>query len=359
MKILHVITSMLSGGAEKLLTELLPLFCEYGIEVELAVFNAIDTPLLRDIMNKGIRTHRFAERGCGMYSISNYLKLNKLISNNHYDIVHTHNTPCQLLLSLCRKPKGTKYITTEHNTCNRRREIGFLKYTDRYMYSTYDKVICVSEPVKTNLFNFIGNTISKKCEVIPNGINLNDFEMPFRLMRDTNKTIITMVASFRPQKDHFTLMKSIATLPDKYYLRLVGEGETEKEIRLFAQKLGITHRTEFTGQITDIPSILADSDILVLSSNYEGLSLSCLECMASGRPFIASDVPGLREIVDGYGILFKRGNYNELSNEIQKLANDRIWYEKTVRRCQRRAKEFDIKVTGQKYMETYNSLYNV
>lgn len=116
-----MITSLRSGGAEKLITDLLPLFFESGINVELAVFNAIDTSFLNSLIEYGIKVYRFETKESNVYSLSHLIKLNRLISSNKYDIVHTHNTPCQLFLSICKKTKGTKFITTEHNTFNRRR----------------------------------------------------------------------------------------------------------------------------------------------------------------------------------------------------------------------------------------------
>jgi glycosyltransferase involved in cell wall biosynthesis len=51
--------------------------------------------------------------------------------------------------------------------------------------------------------------------------------------------------------------------------------------------------------------LLKTADIVVLSSHYEGLSLASIEGMASGKPFIASDVPGLHEVVKGADLLFE------------------------------------------------------
>ena len=356
MKILHVITSLLYGGAEKLVTDLLPIMKDKGMDVELAVLNAVDTPLMQILTRKGIRVHRFSPEGCRLYTLSNLIKLRKLLSSTHYDIVHAHNTPCQLLLSLCKKPKGTKYVTTEHNTYNRRRSIALLKIADIMMYTRYDKIICVSDTVKQNLSEFAGKRIGEKCHVVRNGINVRDYLMPVKEIDLTRPITVTMVAAFRKQKDHVTLLKAMTNLPDNYELKLVGEGETQTHIKKLASELGIASRVEFTGATTNTAAALAQSDILVLSSHYEGLSLSSLECLASGKPLIASDAPGLTETVEGAGLIFKRNDHEELCYLIQTMANDELLYKLISYRSQLRALDYDISHTYNGYVDVYRLL---
>ena len=83
------------------------------------------------------------------------------------------------------------------------------------------------------------------------------------------------------------------------------------------------------------------------------MSLSSIEGMASGRPFIASDVDGLREIVDGYGLLFPHQDAQVLANEIKSLCENQEKYNKIAKSCQERAKQFDINIMAEKYNEVY------
>ena len=92
---------------------------------------------------------------------------------------------------------------------------------------------------------------------------------------------------------------------------------------------------------------------MVLSSNYEGLSLASIEGMASGRPFLASNVPGLAEIVGGAGILFPQGDDRKLADEILKLMTDREHYTDTARKGSARAAQYDI----QKMVDQHIALY--
>ena len=78
--------------------------------------------------------------------------------------------------------------------------------------------------------------------------------------------------------------------------------------------------------------------------------------MASGRPFIASDVDGLREVVKGAGILFPHGDYRQLAKEIKMLCENPIHYQVVAQECQNRAKQFDISIMAEKYNQLYRSI---
>ena len=90
MKILHVITSLRTGGAEKLMVDLLPRMKERGHEVDLCVFDGVRTPFYEELEHRGVKV---IPLGHSVYSPLNIGKLIKLMQG--YDIVHTHNTACQ------------------------------------------------------------------------------------------------------------------------------------------------------------------------------------------------------------------------------------------------------------------------
>jgi glycosyltransferase involved in cell wall biosynthesis len=112
----------------------------------------------------------------------------------------------------------------------------------------------------------------------------------------------------------------------------------------------------FLGIRTDVPQLLKGSDIVVLSSKYEGLSLSSIEGMASGKPFIAADVPGLKEIVVGAGLLFPQGDEKALVKKITELLNDEKLYNKVSVSCLERAALYDINNMVEKHITLYRSI---
>lgn len=351
MKILHVITSLRTGGAERLMVDLLPILQEKGNEVDLCVFDGMHTAFYQELQSAGVKIFALRQGG-SVYDPRCIFSLYTLIKN--YDVVHTHNTACQLFAAVAGVFSPTvSLVTTEHNTSNRRRSKWYLKPGDLWMYNQYKKIICISDQARSNLVDYIGE--SEKIETIYNGIDLSRFLlMSPKKKRSDGKKVITMVAAFRAQKDHTTLIKAFDLLPDDYYLQLVGDGELRKETEDFAKQCTSGGRILFLGNRNDIPEILASSDAVVLSSHYEGLSLSSIEGMASGKPFIASDVDGLHEIVAGAGILFPHKDVGALADAIQRVCLDNEYAEKISVACRKRAAQYDIQVMAEKYNDVYN-----
>lgn len=352
-RILHVITSLRTGGAEKLLSILIPQLKKEGDIVELLLFDGTVTPIYRAASDAGIKIH-WLRSNPNVYALSNIWRLLKYMKR--YDIIHTHNTACQLFVPIAKILSGScaTLITTEHNATNRRRNLSIFKHIDKWMYSRYKKIICIANQTAHNLKEYIGDL--SKITIVFNGININEFIGEIITPQDNMPVIITMIAAFRKQKDQDTLVRAMTLLPDNYILRLIGDGERRFKIESLAQSLNVAHRTFFLGDRNDIPHILKESHINVLSSHWEGLSLSSLECMASGAPFIASDVDGLHEIVNRHGILFPKGDYKKLAEEILKICTDPLLYRMTARKCREKAMQYDISKTAALYREIYYSV---
>lgn len=353
MKILHVITSLGTGGAEHLMVDLLPKLRDLGNDVELLLFDGTSTSFYEELEHKGIKIHSLGIGG-NVYDPRNIFRLRNYLGK--YDIIHTHNTACQLFvpMAMLLSHSHAMLVTTEHNATNRRRSKWFLKPVDKWMYSRYNHIICIADQTYANLTEYIGN--KPNISTIFNGVDVSRFINPIKDISKQDHYIITMAAAFREQKDQDTLIKAMKELPSNYFLHIVGDGPRRKTLELLVKELDLIDRVMFLGIRTDIPELLRESEIIVLSSHWEGLSLSSIEGMASGRPFIASNVDGLREVVEGAGILFPHGDYKQLAKEIKELCENPQYYCEVAERCQAKAKQYDIRVMAEKYNELYKSL---
>lgn len=353
MKILQVITSLHIGGAEKLIVDMVPLYHEQGFQVDVLLFDGTDTPFKRQLQEKGVTIYEFGRGG----SVYNPLYIFKLIPFlRKYDIVHTHNTACQLFAAIGSVLCSVALATTEHTTSNRRRNWKWYKLLDKWMYSRYQSIICISDKACENLCMYLET--DKSVRTIYNGIDLKRFQtvQPDASFRN-EKTVVTMVAGFRYQKDQDTLIKAFQYLPiGQYELWLVGDGERRSVLEDLVSLLGLQENVRFWGIRSDIPVILKSSDIIVMSSHFEGLSLSSIEGMAVDRPFIASDVDGLHEITENAGILFPHGDAEALADIILRLKEEPSYYRQIADQCMRRASEYDIRKTIDLYLQLYKSL---
>jgi len=350
MRILHIITSLRTGGAEHLMVNLLPRLRDLGNEVELLLFDGTRTPFYEQLEATGIPIHQLTLGG-NVYNPLNIFRLMRYIRG--FDIIHTHNTACQLFAPIARifSNSKVKLFTTEHNTTNRRRGNKALRPLDKWMYNRYERIVCISDKAQVNLEQHIGKHPSI-CTIY-NGIDTQRFLRPIKDISGKPEFIVTMVAGFRPQKDQDTLIQAIALLPDSFKLWLVGDGERRSIIESLIAELDMQSRVKLLGIRTDIPEILEKSDICVLSSHWEGFGLAAVEAMAAGRPIIASDVDGLREIVVGHGVLFTEGDAEELASSIRQLCENPIQYKKVATQCQQQAQNFDISNMANKYNELY------
>jgi glycosyltransferase involved in cell wall biosynthesis len=221
------------------------------------------------------------------------------------------------------------------------------------MYNRYKQVICISEKTESRLREFIGRT-KAQIVTINNGINTSVYANAVPSKEFKGKVNIISVAAFRYQKDQKTIIRAMKLLPDEYHLYLVGGGDLQHNCEDLATELNITSRIHFLGVRTDVPSLLKESDMVVMSSHWEGFGLAAAEGMAAGKPVIASDVDGLREVVLGAGVLFPHEDAKSLADEISKLASNRNYYNEIVQKCLLRASQFDIS----KMVDGYNKIYN-
>lgn len=358
LRILHIITSLRTGGAERLMVDLLPRLRDKGMEIELAVFDGTRTDFYHALKQQGIPIHTLGMGLKAMHSPKCIPALRRLI--RQFDVVHTHNTPCQFFTALaCIGLKNApQLVTTEHNTTNRRRKSLWLKPIDRWMYGRYTQIIGVSESTTQALLDYLPHL--SHCQTINNGIDVRSFQQAIPaadlVQQFSEVKRLVMAAAFRAQKDHETVICALHHLPQEYHLLLAGDGERRRIVESFVESQNLSHRVHFLGNHQDVAAVLKTADVVVMSSYYEGLSLSSLEGLASGRPVVASDVPGLREIIGGAGILFPQGDALDLANKIIALEQDEVYRQQTIERGRERAWQYDISTMVDHYWQLYLQL---
>ena len=359
MKILHTITSLELGGAEKLLTELIPAQIAMGHEAELLILCDKNAVFMDNFKLKNIPVH--VSKYNSIKTWKNMFQIKKYAKKGKFDIVHSHLTHAQYWTSLASRIDFGKriYITTEHSTSNNRRQKFIFKLIDRFIYKPYKKIISISPATQEELIKWIGGN-KKRFEIIENGVDLSRFSQGNKIDLseyglDSDDKIIIMISRFHKAKDQNTVIKSLEFLPKIYKLVLVGDGERREELEKLTSEKNLSSRVFFLGIRKDIPDLLKTSYVAVQSSIFEGFGITALESMSAGIPTIATDVPGLSAIVKGGGILFPVGNYKKLAKIIFSLERNDM-YNKIKNSCIEKSKMYDIKITAEKYINLYSSL---
>lgn len=364
MKILHVIDTLGMGGAENILIGLTSGQKEKGHDVTvIPLVCPHRTPVREKMENNGIVVKPLKDKGT-VYDPRLIFKICRVLRK--YDIIHVHLFPALYWvafakwLSFCNVPM----VYTEHSTNNKRRNNRILHFVDKTVYSYgYNMVIACAKKVletfkqafpQVEHTTYINNGIDTKIYKNAQPYNKKDL-----IGVDEDTFLVTMVARFMTMKRQDTLVDALSLLSENIHVVFVGGNETDEgavRVKKLASDKGVLHRVHFLYIRNDVPRILKSSDIVIMASDYEGLSLSSIEGMAAGKPFVASDVNGLREVVYDAGILFENKNSEILSQIINRLSTDKHYYEEVADKCEKRAQEYDVNMMVESYMEVYRKV---
>lgn len=361
MKVLRVINSLTTGGAERSILNMVPLHIKNGIQMDILLLNGKETYFHKELKKEGVNTYSLGINN-NIYNPFLIFKILKYIKS--YDIIHVHLFPALYWVALAKLFVNTnaKFVFTEHATHNRRRNFKIFKYIDRFIYKRYDKIISISEATDKNLKDYLN--IKLNSIIIYNGIDLKSIIYESEIEPDiinkdiNNYKILLQVSSFRDAKDQDTLIRSLQHLPENYCIILIGEGERKIICEKLANDINVANRVFFLGNQKNVGQFIKKADIVVLSSHWEGFGRAAVEGMALKKPVIASNVPGLSDVVGRAGLLFKKGDEKDLAAIVLKLMNDKKYYDIIASQCLKRSKSFDISNMIKGYEEVYHNLLN-
>ncbi|KOS07098.1 hypothetical protein AM493_14425 [Flavobacterium akiainvivens] len=360
MKVLHIINDLRTGGAEKLVTEIVPMFNAKGITADVLLLNGSQTPFYKQL----------EDAGCTIFSLTNGSTYNMLLSFKiipylkKYDVVHVHLFPSQYWVAVAKMVSfsTTKLVYTEHSTSSRRTRKPIFRLLDSLFYKPYKKIVCISETVVRSVKNHI-TLPEHKFALVSNGVDIKKYAQADGLNpkqffedADSNTKILIQVASFVPVKDQPTVIRALTLLPDNVKLLLAGDGLCKQDCIALVKELGLENRVKFLGIRMDVPQLLKTAHILVMSTQYEGFSLASVEGMAAHLPVIASNVPPLETIVGGAGLLFPYKDHKALAAQVEILLNNEALYAQTAQNCAARATQYGIDVMIDKHIELYKTL---
>jgi glycosyltransferase involved in cell wall biosynthesis len=296
------------------------------------------------------------------------LKLSKYLRNNKIDILHIHTGAFFYgsVAGYLARTKGVIY--TEHG--RHYKEPWQLYILDQISARCINQIVTVSDALEDHLINKI-RLPSKKIQTIINGVNTETFvprQKPDYLLKefsfDRECKIIGTVGRLAVIKDQKTLIKAFRLVKDQHNnskLLIVGEGECERELEKLVDDLKLKNDVVFTGNRSDVPSMLNFFDVFVLPSLMEGTSISLLEAMASGVPCVVTNVGGnVRLISNGIsGFTVPPGNVLIVANKIlelfQNISMARLFSIES-RRIAKDNYSFDRNI--ERYRELYNELYH-
>lgn len=345
MKVLHVISSLEIGGAQRLLSDLLPIQKQQGIDVSLLVLKSEDNDFSRKVSEAGVPIISLNVKSFRNPFLA--FRVRSIIKN--YDIVHAHLVHALYLCSLAARGLKTRLIYTEHSTSNNRRGKAYVRPIEKYVYGRYNKLISISQQTQDALQEWLQSK-DDRFIVINNGVDTKAFAY---IHKEVIPKSLIMVSRFAPSKDQETVIRAMKELDDDVTLSFVGDGENLEHCKKVANDIGVGNRVQFLGARSDVAALITESYIGIQSSNWEGFGLTAVEIMACGKPVLATDVDGLKQVVEGAGEIFHKGDKKELAQKVKTILSDKSYYNDMALRCKRRASEYDICVMADKYLNVY------
>jgi glycosyltransferase involved in cell wall biosynthesis len=255
--------------------------------------------------------------------IKGFYEIKRAIEDFSPDIVHLHSSKAGILGRLaCHSLKLPCVFTahgwafTEGVSSGKRR---LYLWIESFMAKFATKIITVSEYDRQLALNHnVGN--SELIKTIHNGVP--DYSVSLSGNVSNKLASLIMVARFDSPKNQTFLIEALhelRTLP--FEMKFVGDGPELDECKKLVLSLGLTNNVYFLGARNDVPNLLAESNVFLLLSNWEGLPLTILEAMSHSLPIVASDVGGVPETIqeNEHGFLIPRDDKERLVEVLKNL----------------------------------------
>jgi glycosyltransferase involved in cell wall biosynthesis len=375
MRILHVIDRLGTSGTETSLRELLPALEDGHLHHGVVTFSSGGPP-----------PDRFSELGIQVFApesaihgrLARIKHVQRAVHDFRPDLLHTALFEADLAGRvagrLSRKPVLSSLVNTSyvpeawpHGRSERLKFAG-VKAIDAFLgrRATY-AFHAVTQAVADRMVADLGIDPSR-IWVVPRGRSLQRLGEPSSVRRDAVRgrlrlsaetSVILNVGRHEPQKGQNDLLTAMSSLrgahPDLCLLIAGREGRSTPELHRRIRDEGLEDVVRLLGARDDIGDLLSAADVFAFPSRYEGIGGAMLEAMLMGVPVVASDLPGLHEVLDDgrWGVLVPVADPRELATAIHQALADPEEASRRAAMARRRALEvysFDASVEGMRSM---------
>lgn len=323
-KILHIITSLDVGGAEKNLIKLLKYKSMDELEYEIICLKDIGS-LSDSILKLNTKLYYAKLTKNPITWIVGFIKIFFFIKSSKADVIQTWLYHSDLIGGIFGKYIFRIPVIWNIRSCNVKKSKFMtqivVKLCARLSYSLPEKIISVAKSSKNIHIKYGYN--DKIIKVIPNGIycgvNISTSNTP-----TINNFTIGSIGRFCYEKDHENLINASRFVIDKYPLTkfvLVGRNVDDSNDILInsLKKNYVIDNFQLVGEARDVYTYLNLFDIFCLPSRFEAFPNVILEAMLLRKPCVVTDVGDCREILKGFGVIVKRECPKELANGLIKV----------------------------------------
>lgn len=265
--------------------------------------------------------------------------LGELLDRNHIDILHAHDHRSNLIAHFAARNRRTRRVATLHQPLRRYWWLWHWEWLDEQIVCRADLVLPVADAIGLELVNKHPK-MRERTKPILNGVDLEHFRPVDQRATiraewgiPADAPLFAAIARFMPDKNLPALLNAARKIVDhRQDLRwvIVGRGPLEAKLRTLCTSLKLDDYVHFAGFRSDIPEVLSAIDTLVVPSTSEGCCVAILEAMACGKPVIATDVGGTKEVViDGQtGFVIQPNDIPTLAQRMEQMADDPALYQR-------------------------------
>jgi Glycosyltransferase len=347
MKIVHVLWGFRYGGAETMLVDIANRQCKED-EVEILLINdAIDSSLIRQIDERVTITRiNRPRRSRNPFYI---LKLNLLIWLSRADIIHFHQDDIIRYLPVYRLRNNL--CLTVHCVETKVEDI-----------KKYNYVFAITEAVR----NQITEKSHRFSKLIHNGVEVDAFTQKKEFYPKDIFRIVQVGRLDRFHKRQDLTLEALRLLIDQNHthirLDIIGEGTSESYLKEMGSRLKLDKYVSFLGNKSKeyIQKNLADYDLLVQPSAWEGFGLTIIEAMSACVPTLISNVDGMKTITQDkeVGFFFETGNAEDMADKMLRIMQsspDEL--QRITKKAHLNIKnEFDVSCTVANYKKEYERI---
>lgn len=347
IKVAHIITRIITGGAEENTLYTIKGLDKKKYSIDLIVGEEFRKDIYNNFKNNDfciIQLKGLKGKLNFLYDPIVLIKLINLFKKNHYDIVHTHLTKIGILGKIASRISGVPIVIhglhgSAFQAFNSKLLNWALIFFERTTSKYTDAYISVSRILSEK---YIKEGIGKRENhfTVYSGMNLDKFYYSRKKINRRKKLadlgissdcfIIGNVATLEPRKGHKFLIDAFKKVIEKHKnksikLIIVSDGYERENLVNYVDKLNLKGKVIFTGYREDIEELMAIMDVFLLSSLREGLPRVLVQAAAVGIPLIAFNVDGVPEIIkNNYnGFLVRPKDVEELADRIIRYINNR------------------------------------
>jgi glycosyltransferase involved in cell wall biosynthesis len=318
-RVLLVAKGLDVGGIERIVVDLAVGLAAAGTTVEVAVVNEHRGALVPVLEAAGIVVH--ALRGSDRVGLGAARRLWRLARAGRFDVVHAHGPLPSVVVRVARRRSAVSTSHTPWSALRRSTRVA-VRLTGRREVCS----VAVSAAVQASL----PRAMAQRSMVIPHGVDAGAVADARRAAAGsqggTGPVVAIAVASHRDAKNHPNLLRAVRHARGRgadVRLVAVGEGPLLDAHRRLADDLGIGEVVQWYPPVGNVLPLIAESDLLVVSSDYEGQPLVVGEALAVGVPVVATAVGRVPELVGrDVGRVVAPGDPVALGEAIAELALD-------------------------------------